>query len=428
MGDPVNLSALLNQPIARSIADSRREARTRAEKDGKKPTNPWYRVRNEAGSDDAEIMIYDFIDPDPWFGGISAQDFVRDLDAIDASNILVRINSPGGDVYDAIAITNALRNHDATITVQVDGLAASAASFIAMAGDEVVMCRNTEMMIHDARGFCIGNATDMAEYAEWLGRASDNIASMYAEKTGGEVKDWRKAMTAETWYTAEEAVEAGLADKVVAAKSDDDSKKAAAHFDLRVFAHAGRQQAPAPFIPAASAGLSGKEAPVATLKEGLAERLGIDADADDETALKALDEALEERSDNTQPGDGGTGEPSVGDLNKAAAKHGLRLVDSAKWDEVTAQAAAGNEARERQVAGEHARVVDSAISKGKITGARRDHFLALMKADTEGTTKLLNDLPDETAVPLSEVGHSTEPGPDSIKNVRESDAYKGLEG
>ncbi|GAC71021.1 ATP-dependent Clp protease proteolytic subunit [Gordonia soli NBRC 108243] len=421
----MNLTELLNQPAARKLDNARQALHPKAER------RSWYEIKapsNKADDSTTEILIYDVIDPDPWFGGVSAQDFVQGLANVDSESILVRINSPGGDVYDALAITNALRNHDASVTVQIDGLAASAASFIAMAGDEVIVCRNSEMMIHDARGICIGSATDMAEYAQWLHRASDNIASIYAEKTGGEVKDWRKAMTAETWYTAHEAVAAGLADRVL---DDDkaDSKKAAARFDLRAYAHAGRRQAPAPFIPAASAGLSGKEAPVATLKEGLAERLGIDADADDETTLKALEEALAERADDVTP-DGGNGdtEPSVGDLNTAAAKHGLRLVDSAKWDEVTAQAAAGKDARDRQVAGEQAKVVDSAISKGKITSARRDHFLALMKADTEGTTKLLADLPDETAVPLSELGHSTEPDLDSVKNVREGDAYKGLEG
>ena len=163
---------------------------------------------------------------------------------------------------------------------------------------------------------------------------------------------------------------------------------------------------------------------MATLKEGLAERLGIDADADDETALQALDEALEERSTDTTP----EAEPSVDQLNTVAAKHGLRVVDSTKWDELAAKAAAGQQARDEQVAKDHASVVDAAIGKGRITAARRDHFIALMKADSDGTTKLLDGLPDETAVPLSELGHSTEPNLDDVKNVRESDAYKGLEG
>lgn len=423
----MNLTELLNQPAARRL-DNARQSALHPKADQRR----WYEMKaatNKAGKSSTEILIYDVIDSDPWYGGVSARDFVQDLAAIDTDEILVRINSPGGDVYDALAITNALRNHDAQVKVQIDGLAASAASFIAMAGDEVVMCRNSEMMIHDALGFCMGNATEMAEFAAWLSRASDNIASIYAEKSGGEAKDWRKAMTAETWYTADEAVAAGLADSVKDTSAADDKKAAAAHFDLRVFAHAGRRKAPDPFIPAATAaGPSGKEAPVATLKEGLAERLGIEADADDETTLQALDEALDERAtDDT--GGGGAAEPSVDQISTVAAKHGLRVVDSTKWDELAAQAAAGQQARDEQVAKGHASVVDDAIGKGKITGARRDHFIALMKVDSEGTSKLLSDLPDETAVPLNELGHSIEPTDvDDIKNVRESDAYKGLEG
>ena len=422
----MNLTELLNLPAARRL-DNARQSALHPKADQRR----WYEMKtatNTAGESSTEILIYDVIDSDPWYGGVSARDFVQDLTAVDTDEILVRINSPGGDVYDALAITNALRNHDAKVKVQIDGLAASAASFIAMAGDEVIMCRNSEMMIHDARGICIGSATDMADYADWLHRASDNIASIYAEKSGGEAKDWRKAMTAETWYTADEAVAAGLADSIKDDSDADDKKAAAAHFDLRVFAHAGRRKAPAPFIPAATAaGPSGKEAPVATLKEGLAERLGIEADADDETTLKALDEALDERAGDDSAPTGG--EPSVDKLSEVAAKHGLRLVDSAKFDEVTAQAAAGQQARDEQIAKAHASVVDGAIGKGKITAVRRDHFIALMKVDSEGTSKLLNDLPNETAVPLSELGHSTEPNTeDDIKNVRESDAYKGLEG
>ncbi|MDV7101659.1 Clp protease ClpP [Gordonia amicalis] len=169
----------------------------------------WYRITNLAGG--SEVMIYEEIGD----FGVGAAAFIADLGQIpEKSPVTVRINSPGGDVYAALAITNALRRRSGPITSIVEGLAASAASFIAMAGDEVVMCRNSELMIHDARGLCVGNSTDMAEYAEWLGRASDNIASIYAEKAGGTVASWRTAMKAETWYTAEQAVRAGLADRV----------------------------------------------------------------------------------------------------------------------------------------------------------------------------------------------------------------------
>ncbi len=102
----------------------------------------WYQIRNaaSAGNETPEVLIYGEIDC--WFG-VDASDFVKDLATIEAPEILVRINSPGGDVFDAVAILNALRGHDARIIVQVDSLAASAASVIAMAGDEVVMNRNS---------------------------------------------------------------------------------------------------------------------------------------------------------------------------------------------------------------------------------------------------------------------------------------------
>ena len=419
-GDMVNLAALLNQPAARAIAAARESARARADRSGRPTPKPWYQVHNQAG-DDAEILIYDVIDPDPWFGGISAQDFVRDLANVDAKNLTVRINSPGGDVYDAIAITNALRDFDGTVTTIVDGLAASAASFIAVGGgDELVMSRNSELMIHDARGFCIGDATDMADYASWLARCSDNIAAIYAEKSGSDAAEWRSAMTAETWYGADEAVTAGLADRV---KETADAGKATNRFDLSMFAHAGRDAAPTPFIPAASAavGPSRKEAPVATLKEGLAERLGIDADADDETTLAAIDEALAERADTDNENDDA---PGLDDIQSAAAKLGLTVVNKAQWDAVTQQATAGEQARAQQLADHRNSVVNEAVRRGKIAPAQKANFVALMEKDAAGTEKFLADLPDETAVPMSELGHSTEPQAVTDTTVRNDDLYK----
>lgn len=150
------------------------------------------------------------------FWGITAQDFVDELLAIDASTIELHVNSPGGDVFDGLAIMNALADHKATVNVVVDGLAASAASFIAMAGDSVKMNRGSQLMIHDALGFCVGNAADMEEMVTLLGRISDTIAGIYADRAGGTAEDWRALMRAETWYSATEAVDAGLADEAVA--------------------------------------------------------------------------------------------------------------------------------------------------------------------------------------------------------------------
>lgn len=182
---------------------------------------PWYYIKNatdaatnpEGGANTgpgAEIFIYDEIGGS---FGVSAIDFVEDLGKITDDNITVRINSPGGSVFDAVAIYNALIQHPASITTRVDAIAASAASIIAMAGDTIEMMVGSQLMIHDAMGVEMGNAKDMREMATFLDRQSDNLASIYAAK-GGDKQDWRAMMLAETWMFAQEAVDFGLADSV----------------------------------------------------------------------------------------------------------------------------------------------------------------------------------------------------------------------
>jgi ATP-dependent Clp endopeptidase proteolytic subunit ClpP len=203
--------------------------------------NPhWYRIGNVA-EDHVLIDIYDEIG----FLGVTAQEFVKELRAVKASRIELHINSPGGDVFDAIAIYNALRHHDAAVHTVVDSLAASAASFIAMAGEKITATRNAMMMIHDAVGLSIGNAADMREMADLLDKHSDNIASIYAERAGGPVEYWRGRMAEETWYTADEAYQAGLVDEVEG-ESEGSPNNA---WDLSVFRYAGRGQAPDPTGP-----------------------------------------------------------------------------------------------------------------------------------------------------------------------------------
>lgn len=173
----------------------------------------WYRVTAAAG-DRAEVFIYGVIGSDWDDGDVTAAGFVRELRAIKAPRIDLHLNSPGGSVFDGIAIHAALRNHPATVTSYVDGVAASAASFVAMAGDEVVIEKPAKMMIHDASGLVIGDAADMREMADLLDELSDTIAGIYTDRAGRTVAHWRSAMRAETWYGAAEAVAAGLADRV----------------------------------------------------------------------------------------------------------------------------------------------------------------------------------------------------------------------
>jgi ATP-dependent protease ClpP protease subunit len=208
----------------------------------------WFRIVNRvdaaAGSTFAEVYLYDEIG----FYGVSAGQFVAELGALDVDEIDLHVNSPGGEVWDGIAIYNALVNHRASINAYTDGIAASAASVIVMAGDTRVMAKGSQLMIHDAWGLCVGNAAEMAAMATRLDQESDNIAGIYSSRAGGTVKQWRKAMVEETWYNAEEAVAAGLADKVSAPARTGDDTAVAARWDLSVYGykHAGRDDAPAP--------------------------------------------------------------------------------------------------------------------------------------------------------------------------------------
>lgn len=195
----------------------------------------------------ATIRLYDVIDSwgDVW--GVSAKEFAAVLDDLgDVAQIDLHVNSPGGEAMEGVAILNLLRNHPARVVATVDGLAASAASFIAVGADETIMARNSQLMIHDAWGLCVGNAQDMTDLADALNKLSDNLASIYADKAGGTMEDWRGAMQSETWYNADEAVSAGLADSMEAKAEPVPQDR----FDLSMFAHNGRTDAPEPFIPA----------------------------------------------------------------------------------------------------------------------------------------------------------------------------------
>lgn len=169
----------------------------------------WYEIKDL--TDESEIYIYDEIS----MFGITAAQFAEDLKGINSNSIKLRLNSPGGDVFDGIAIYNLLKSHKAQINVSIDGIAASIASVIAMAGDSVSIAKNAQMMIHDAHGLTIGTADDMREMAELLDASSDIIAGIYQEKAGGMTKTWRNAMKKTSWYRGKEAVDAGLADSVI---------------------------------------------------------------------------------------------------------------------------------------------------------------------------------------------------------------------
>lgn len=169
-----------------------------------------YTIHNAAG-DEAVVRIYDEI----WWLGVNAQDLSRDLDNITAPTIRVEINSPGGDVFDGIAIYNALRTHPSRIVTRVDGLAASIASVIAQAGDHRIMVASSQMMIHNAWGMTVGDRNDHTDMASLLAQQDGVIADIYATASGKDADHFRALMDAETWLTADRAVEEGLADEIL---------------------------------------------------------------------------------------------------------------------------------------------------------------------------------------------------------------------
>ncbi len=184
----------------------------------------WFSIQAKAESDQAEVLIYDYIG----WGGVSAADFAKQLKDVSAKTINVRINTPGGDVFDGLAIFNSLKAHGAQIHVKVDGIAASIGSIIAMAGHSITMGESAFMMIHNPWAVAIGNAADMRDMAATLDKIGGSLADIYAKRADVSAAQAQSWMDAETWFTAQEAKDAGLADVV----HGGEKAKAAVQFDL----------------------------------------------------------------------------------------------------------------------------------------------------------------------------------------------------
>jgi len=189
--------------------------------------NSWYTIRAREGG--AEVLIYDEIGA----YGVSAKGFLAELGALtDEAAIDLRLNSPGGSVFDAVAIHNALSRHAGPVTVWIDGIAASAASYVAMAGDAIVMPENAFLMIHDPSGLVMGTAADMREMAGTLDKIAAGMTRGYAARSGKPETEIAALMAAETWFDAAEALEAGLATQLA------EPVRIAASFDIARFRNA----------------------------------------------------------------------------------------------------------------------------------------------------------------------------------------------
>lgn len=351
----------------------------------------------------ATLRLYDPIDSWGEYWGVSAKEFARVLDELPdtVTEIRLLINSPGGEVFEGIAIMNALRAHRARVVAVVEGIAASSASFIAAAADELVMMQNSQLYIHNAWAVVIGDAADLIEVASELSNSFDrNIASVYAAKSGDSVDHWMAEMEKDRFLTADEAVAEKLADRI---EGVGDAEAAKAKFDLSVFARAEGRRAAAhnsstPELPSSSEpGEPHQKEELQmsdTIKAGLRERLGVtDAEASDETLLAALDEALTEQAES----------PTV------SAPEGTQLIDTAVLASLQSDAAAGREARAQQDGERRDRVITAALNDGRIAPASQALFRAQLDKDEEGTTALLNSLP-KNKVPVAEIGKSDLPG------------------
>jgi HK97 family phage prohead protease len=210
----------------------------------------------DGAAGELELLIHGRIGGGFFFSGVTAAGVAEAL-AGHEGPLRLRINSPGGDAFEGFAIYNLLSRHPGPITATVDGLAASAASIIAMVGDTVEMSAASELMIHDAWSVAIGNADDMRAEADVVDSISNISAALYADKAGGTPEAWRGKMRAETWYAPNEAVTAGLADVALPGRHGNAAPPEEEELQQRAaasgFRYLDRAHAPAPVINRAAA-------------------------------------------------------------------------------------------------------------------------------------------------------------------------------
>jgi ATP-dependent protease ClpP protease subunit len=237
---PTNYSLARRQSI-QTLSQSKKEAEMR-------PNRLLSLLKSNASkgvfkAEDNTIYLYDVIvssdEEADWFGGVSAESFVSALKGM-SGPVQLRINSPGGDVFGARVMANAIREYDGEVTAHVDGLAASAATFLTSVADDTIMGEGSMLMVHKAWSLAIGNADDFMATASVLEKMDGTIAQTYAEaaeRRGKEPADFAKMMSDETWLTAQEAIDLGLADSVAAPKAKGKAKNQI-KWDLSAFDHA----------------------------------------------------------------------------------------------------------------------------------------------------------------------------------------------
>lgn len=178
-------------------------------------------VRAEASENEATIYLYDAIGD--WYG-VSAKDFCKALTAVDAETVHLRINSPGGDVFEARAIATAIKQCGKAVVAHIDGVCASAATYVALAAGTVEMAEGSFFMIHKAWAWTAGNSDELRDLAGLLDKVDDSILADYVAKSGKDADEIKKMMAAETWMTAQEALDLGFVDSVFDGKVEDSAR------------------------------------------------------------------------------------------------------------------------------------------------------------------------------------------------------------
>lgn len=396
----------------------------------------WFSVQNKAEDPKtAAVDIYDDIIP---FVGVNAIDFRDQLQALGdgIETIDLHIHSRGGNVYEAVAIMNTLRQHPANVVTTVDSVAASAAGFIAVgASDELIVAENAEIMAHLPWVLSIGNAVDLRKQADRLDQIGQNIASIFAERAGGTVADWMDVLTAETWWSAQEAVDAGIADRVLKAPKRKVGGSAAKNtVDLSVFNHAGRSHAPAPRKPQAHNETPQSEAaevekgkePTVALSESVLQKLGLKADADDSAIEEAINKLAERPT--TVVNNAAPAEPSAEQAAEVLAKLGLVAVDKASHDQMQASLAQLEQDRTERIKAENEAAINSAMASGRIDAASADTWRAEIEKNRDGTLALLNTLPANKAVPVNEIGHGVSREDNNVNDAEMESAFAQITG
>ena len=357
----------------------------------------WYAISSDGSQ--AEISIFDEIGG--WWG-VSVAEFKEDFDAVrDSAEVRLLLNSPGGIVTDAMAIYNLLASIRSKLTVEVLGIAASAASVVALAGRELVMGEGTYLMIHEPWSWAIGSAEDMRREANVLDKMSGEMARIYCAHCDLDEGEVREKMAAETWFTASEAVDAGFADRVA-----EDGEVAALAFDLRRFQHV----------------------PAAVLQLAAAQRTNTGKTPGAERASEITREGTVTHEEIMKA----YGELSDEDRSRLAGEWGL--VPLAQTDQLegriqvlekanTQMADVEKQRLEAERAERKATAIGAALEDGRIRPAHREFWEGRFDADADGTAEVLDRMPKSLLI--QEIGTDYAGDPDDL-SAHEQAALAGM--